>query len=93
MRLLAEELRERLEKEFYLIQNQEIYKRRQEKAELIFGHIKRNLGVSSFLLRGLEGVKAEMSVLSLCFNLRRMLSLLGQKGLMLRLQSIPAAIP
>jgi transposase len=93
MRLLAEELRERLEKEFYLIQNQEIYKRRQEKAELIFGHIKRNLGVSSFLLRGLEGVKAEMSVLSLCFNLRRMLSLLGQKGLILRLQSIPAAIP
>lgn len=82
MRLLAEALRERLEKEFALTQNQEIYRRRQEKAELIFGHIKRNLGVSSFLLRGLQGVKAEMSLLSICFNLRRMLSLLGQKGLM-----------
>jgi transposase len=78
-RLFGEELRDRLEKAFSLIENQEIYKRRQQKVEPVFGHIKRNLGVSSFLLRGLEGVRAEMSLLSTCFNIRRMLSLLKQK--------------
>lgn len=89
-RLLAEDLRDRLEAEYALPQNQEIYKRRQEKVELVFGHIKRNLGVSSFLLRGREGVRAEMSMLSICFNLRRMMSLLGQNGLKLRLRRATA---
>lgn len=87
MRLNAEELRERLEKEYALPQNQAIYKRRQERVELVFGHIKRNLGVSSFLLRGLEGVRAEMSVLSLCFNVRRILTLLGVQGSIEKLAS------
>ncbi len=86
-RLLAEELRDRLEKEYNLSQNQAIYKRRQQKIELIFGHIKRNLGVSSLLLRGREGVRAEMSILAICFNLKRMMSLLGQNRLILRLRS------
>jgi len=80
-----EVLRERLEKEYALSENQAIYKRRQEKVELVFGHIKRNLGVTSFLLRGLEGVRAEMSLLSLCFNLRRMMTLLGIRGLIHRI--------
>jgi len=78
-RLLGEELRDRLEKEYALPQNQSIYKRRQQKVELVFGHIKRNLGVASFLLRGREAVQAEISLLALCFNLRRMISLLGVK--------------
>jgi transposase len=86
-RLNEEELRERLEAEYYMSENQVIYKRRQEKVELVFGHIKRNLGVSSFLLRGFEGVRAEMAILSVCFNIRRMLSLLGQKGLIINLKS------
>lgn len=85
MRLNAEELRERLEKEYTLPQNQAIYKKRQQKAELVYGHIKRNLGVSSFLLRGHEGVRAEMSILSLCFNLRRMITLLGVQKLVEKL--------
>ena len=66
-------------------ENQAIYKRRQEKVELVFGHVKRNLGVTSFLLRGLEGVRTEMSLLSLCFNLRRMMTLLGIRGLIHRI--------
>jgi len=86
-RLDNEEFRERLENELRLNPNQKIYKRRQEKVELIFGHIKRNLGVSSFLLRGLEGVKAEVSVLSVCFNIRRLLSIIGIKGLIERLRN------
>jgi transposase len=81
-----EALREFLEKEYALSENQAIYKRRQEKIELIFGHIKRNLGVVSFQLRGLEGVRAEMSLLSLCFNLRRMITLLGVAGLIQKMR-------
>jgi len=82
-----EELRERLEREYNLSENQAIYKRRQEKVELVFGHIKKNLGVSSFLLRGFEGVKAEMAILSICFNVRRMISLLGRKTLIEKLKN------
>jgi len=90
-RLNEEELRDRLEKEYASAENQAIYKRRQEKVELPYGHIKRNLGINSFLLRGREGARAEMSILSLCFNIRRMLSLLGNKGLTAKLrQGIPA---
>ncbi len=81
-----EALRERLEKEYALSENQAIYKRRQEKVELVFGHIKRNLGVTSFLLRGREGVQAETGLLCLCFNLRRMMTLLGIKGLIQKMR-------
>ena len=87
IRLDEEELRERLEREYNLSENQAIYKRRQEKVELVFGHIKRNLGVSSFLLRGFEGVRAEMTILSICFNVRRMISLLGRKALIEKLKN------
>jgi len=85
MRLMGEELRERLEQEYGLRQNQAIYRRRKEKVELVFGHIRRNLGVSSFLMRGRKGVQAEMALLSMCFNLRRMMTLLGVEGLIRRL--------
>jgi transposase len=88
MRLNAEELRDRLEREYILPQNKAIYKIRQEKAELPYGHIKRNLGVSSFLLRGQEGARAEMSLLSVCFNLRRMLSILGHEGIIAKLKCV-----
>jgi transposase len=42
-----------------------------------FGHIKRNLGVTAFLLRGVEGVKAEMSLLASCFDITRMINIVG----------------
>ncbi len=48
MSLFREEVRDRLEKEYSLAENQAIYKRRQQRVELVFGHIKRNLGVSRF---------------------------------------------
>ena len=89
-RLDAEVLREHLEREYALSENQAIYKRRQEKVELVFGHMKKNLGVSSFLLRGLEGVRAEISLLSICFNLRRMITLLGVTGLIQKLKESKA---
>lgn len=65
-----------------------IYARRKEKMELPFGHLKRNLGVDSFLLGGLAGVRAEMSLLSSYLNLARLIGLLGVSGLIARLSSL-----
>jgi len=75
--LLKEELREKLEKLYNLPSSQKIYALRKQKVELPFGHIKRNLKISHFLLRGLGGVRAEMSLLSGCFNIARMINIIG----------------
>jgi len=76
-RLFKEELREKLEASYKLPSSQKIYALRKQKAELPFGHIKHNLKVSHFLLRGLDGVNAEMSLLSGCFNIVRMINIIG----------------
>lgn len=77
VRSLKADLAERLAAVYEQPDAQEIYKRRKAKVELPFGHIKHNLGVTGFLLRGLRGVKAEASILSTCFNIARMISILG----------------
>jgi transposase len=76
-RMLKEELRQKLERQYERPDSQEIYKLRKQKVELPFGHIKHNLKVGGFLLRGLPGVRAEMSILSSCFNIARMISIIG----------------
>ena len=58
------------------VENQEIYSHRKERAELPFGHMKRNLAAGQFLLRGKEKVKSETSILATVFNISRMLTLL-----------------
>ena len=65
--------------------NRQIYKRRKQKVELPFGHFKRNLGADHFLLRGLAGVRAEMSLLASCFNVSRLIGLFGVAELLARL--------
>ena len=86
-RLLLEELKLKLEAQYEQPQCQEVYALRKQKVELPFGHIKRNLKVDSFLLRGLDGVKAEASVLASCFNIARMISIIGVTGLTTKLGS------
>ena len=86
-RLLHEELKEKLEDQYEQPQCQEVYKLRKQKVELPFGHIKHNLKVDSFLLRGLDGVKAEASILASCFNIVRMISIIGVSGLIDKLPS------
>ena len=83
--MLKEELRQKLERQYERPDSQEIYKLRKQKVELPFGHIKHNLQVGGFLLRGLPGVKAEMSILSSCFNIARMISIIGVSELIARL--------
>jgi hypothetical protein len=76
-RLFAEETKEQLEAYYKSVQGQAIYKQRKSKVEIPFGHIKRNLGAGYFLMKGKKGVNAEMSILGTCFNVARMISLLG----------------
>lgn len=80
-RLINEETRLKLEAQYEQPKSQDIYKLRQQKVELPFGHIKRNLNVQSFLLRGLDGAKTEMSLLASCFNISRMITILGVPAL------------
>jgi transposase len=86
-RLLKEELVQKLEAQYEQPGSKDVYKLRKQKVELPFGHIKHNLGVSGFLLRGLDGVKAETSVLSTCFNIARMTSIIGVSDLIAKLMS------
>lgn len=86
-RMLKEELKEKLEVQYEQPESQVIYELRKQKVELPFGHIKHNLKVSGFLLRGLEGVKAEASLLASCFNIARMISIIGVSGLIEKLTS------
>lgn len=56
--------------------------------ELPFGYMKRNLGAGQFLLRGKEGVNAEISILSTCFNMARMITIVGIPTLIAKLNSM-----
>jgi len=84
-RMLKEELRQKLERQYEQPASQAIYKLRKQKVELPFGHIKHNLHVGGFLLRGLAGVKAEMCILASCFNIARMMSIIGVSELITKL--------
>lgn len=84
-RLEQENLKHRLETIYTSERGQKIYKLRKEKAELPFGHIKRNLQAGQFLLRGKPGTDAELGILSTCFNIARMITLIGTPALILRL--------
>lgn len=77
IRLAKEELKEKLERQYEETESQEIYARRKMRVEHPFGHIKRNLGLKNFLLRGREAVKAEVSIVGTCFNVARMITIFG----------------
>jgi len=87
-RLINEEARERFEQQYEQPESQEIYNLRKQKVELPFGHFKHNLGARNFLLRGKNHVKAEASLLSTCFNIRRMITILGFPGLISQLKCL-----
>ncbi|PJA40978.1 transposase, partial [candidate division WWE3 bacterium CG_4_9_14_3_um_filter_39_7] len=82
-RLVDEEIKEQFEAIYASPEGQNIYKYRKEKVELPFGHMKRNLGAGQFMLRGRPKVNAEVSILSTCFNIARMISILSVPRLIL----------
>jgi hypothetical protein len=91
VRLRNEEMKEFFERQYETEDSQEIYRRRKFRAETPFGHIRKNLNTSSFHLRGLTGVQAEVSILATCFNMARMISILGVPGLIEKLSAFRLA--
>jgi transposase len=71
MEAMAEQLKAQPEK----------YGLRKELAEHPFGTIKRSLGYTHFLLKGLEKVRTEWSLITLAYNLKRALNLVSLEKL------------
>jgi transposase len=90
IRLPLEEVKQRLEAQYQQPASQEIYAKRKARVEHPFGHIKRNLKTDAFLMRGRAGVNAETSLLATCFNLTRMIKILGFSALMAKLSALSA---
>jgi len=89
VRLHNEAVKEKLEAQYEKPESQEIYAKRKTRVEHPFGHIKRNLKTDAFLLRGHGGVQAETSLLATCFNVARMISIIGVCGLIEKLSVTP----
>ena len=70
-----EELLEQMEQR--VVAHPEKMKQRKTLSEHPFGTIKRGMDAGYFLLRGLEKVRAEMSLTVLAYNLKRVINLLG----------------
>ncbi len=87
-RSLHENLKEQLQDIYNSPQGQQIYRLRKQKAELPFGHFKRNLSALQFMLRGRAGANAEGSLLSTCFNIARMITLIGIPQLITALKTM-----
>ena len=55
------------------------YKKRMHTVEPVFGNIKYNLGFREFLLRGLEKVKGEFSIMCIAHNLKKIHKYISEK--------------
>lgn len=66
--------------------NQDLYKRRQAIVEHPFGTIKRQWGFTHTIMKTIPKVHTEFSIITLCYNIRRTMSILGHNGLKLALK-------
>ena len=67
--------------------NKDLYRRRQEINEHIFGTIKRQWGYNHTNLRGLEKVNGEMALIMTVYNMKRAFKILGIEKLMAKLRT------
>ena len=68
-------------------QNPQYYKRRQAVAEHPFGTIKRHLGYTHTLLKGLQKVNGEMNLIMFCYNFMRTKNILGFEKMLEQIQN------
>ncbi|MFC5980726.1 transposase, partial [Flavobacterium salmonis] len=66
--------------------NPQLYRKRQEINEHIFGTIKRQWGYNHTNLTGLEKVNGEHSLIMLVYNIKRSINILGVPELIAKLQ-------
>ena len=71
-REVRQDLRDQMKQRLNSPEGKKVYARRLHPIEAIFGHLKYNLGYTRFLLRGLEKVKAEFTLMCLTYNLRKL---------------------
>ena len=62
--------------------NKELYRKRQEINEHIFGTIKRQWGYNHTNLKGLEKVNGEMALIMTVYNIKRTINILGLENLL-----------
>jgi transposase len=87
-RFFDEHERETLMKEYEREESRRIFAKRKVLAERPFGHIRNNLGFNSFLLRGIDGVQAEMALIANAFNIRRLITICGARSLIALMRAI-----
>jgi hypothetical protein len=68
-------------------QNPHYYKRRQAICEHPFGTIKRHLGYTHTLVKGLEKVNGEMNLIMFCYNFMRTRNILGFDAMLNHIQN------
>jgi len=68
-----------------VMQEKEKYRKRQEMVEHPFGIVKRQWGFDHVLMKGIDKVEAEANLIFLCYNLKRVVNILGFKEFMKRL--------
>ena len=68
-------------------ENPELYRKRQEINEHIFGTIKRQWGYNHTNLKGLKKVNGEHSLIMLVYNIKRCINILGMEDLLLKLKN------
>lgn len=72
-----EEIQQEIKANYESEQGQKIYNKRKFLVEKPFAYIKSIINGSQFLLRGIEKVKGEFAQFATCYNLRRMITILG----------------
>ena len=68
-----------------VIREKEKYRKRQEMVEHPFGIVKRQWGFDHVLMKGIDKVEAEANLIFLCYNIKRVIKILGFKEFMKRL--------
>ena len=88
-RHVSENLKEKIQQRFEQDEGRQIYERRKARVEHPFGYIKKVIGFGQFSSRGRQAAQAEAALVATCFNLTRMINLLGGvKGFIARLQAV-----
>jgi transposase len=77
VRHVLEELKQKIEQRYEQADMRQVYERRKARVEHPFGYIKKVINFRQFSLRGRSGAQVEASILATCFNLTRMIGLLG----------------
>jgi transposase len=79
-RHFVEKMRQKLSKD----EAKSIYRRRKTTVEPVLGNLSQNLGFREFLLRGLEKVKGEYSLMCTAHNILKIAKFLRQQGIRLK---------